>query len=60
MIFVPLYSDKTNSCPDAAFNVTVGALILKAFAGLTDDEILEECECDFCYQYALYTTSFDV
>ncbi len=60
MIFAPLYSDKTNSRPNAPINVIVGALILKEFTGLTDDEILEECECDFRYQYALHTTSFDV
>lgn len=60
MIFAPLYSDKTNSRPNAPVNVIVGALILKEFTGLTDDEILEECECDFRYQYALHTTSFDV
>lgn len=60
MIFAPLYSDKANSRPNAPINVIVGALILKEFIGLTDDEILEECECDFRYQYALHTTSFDV
>ncbi len=40
-------------------NVIVGALILKELNGLTDDEILEECEFDFRYQYALHTTSFE-
>lgn len=60
MIFAPLYSDKSNSRPNTPVNVIVGALILKEFTGLTDDEILEECECDFRYQYALHTTSFDV
>ena len=59
MIFAPLYSEKTNSRPNAPINVIVGALILKEFNGLTDDEILEECECDFRYQYALHTTSYD-
>ena len=59
MIFAPLYSDKANSRPNAPVNVIVGALILKEFNGLTDDEILEECECDFRYQYALHTTSYD-
>lgn len=47
MIFAPLYSDKANSRPNAPVNVIVGALILK------------ECECDFRYQYALHTTSYD-
>lgn len=59
MIFAPLYSEKTNSRPNAPINVIIGALILKEFNGLTDDEILEECECDFRYQYALHTTSFE-
>lgn len=59
MIFAPLYSEKTNSRPNAPINVIVGALILKEFNGLSDDEILEECECDFRYQYALHTTSFE-
>ena len=59
MIFAPLYSDKANSRPNAPVNVIVGALILKEFNGLSDDEILEECECDFRYQYALHTTSYD-
>lgn len=59
MIFAPLYSDKRNSRPNAPINVIVGALILKELNGLTDDEILEECEFDFRYQYALHTTSFE-
>ena len=58
MIFAPLYSDKRNSRPNAPVNVIVGALILKEFNGLNDDEIIEECEFDFRYQYALHTTSF--
>lgn len=59
MIFAPLYSDKRNSRPNAPVNVIVGALILKELNGLTDDEIIEECEFDFRYQYALHTTSFE-
>lgn len=59
MIFAPLYSQKTNSRPNAPVNVIVGALILKEFNGLSDEEMLEECECDFRYQYALHTTSFE-
>lgn len=58
MIFAPLYSEKRNSRPNAPVNVIVGALILKELKGLTDDELLEECEFDFRYQYALHTTSF--
>ena len=59
MIFAPLYSQNSNSRPNAPINVIVGCLILKELNGLTDDEILEECECDFRYQYALHTTSFE-
>lgn len=59
MIFAPLYSDKRNSRPNAPVNVIVGALILKEINGLTDDEIIEECEFDFRYQYALHTTSYE-
>ncbi|MBQ9306273.1 transposase [Butyrivibrio sp.] len=59
MIFAPLYSQNSNSRPNAPINVIVGCLILKELNGLTDDELLEECECDFRYQYALHTTSYD-
>ena len=45
-IFSPLYSEKTNSRPNAPINVVVGALILKDFTNLTDE-------------YALHTTSFE-
>ena len=58
-IFAPLYSEKTNSRPNAPINVVVGALILKDFTNLTDEEITESCEFDFRYQYALHTTSFE-
>ena len=58
-IFAPLYSEKTNSRPNAPINVVVGALILKDFTALTDSEITEACEFDFRYQYALHTTSFE-
>ena len=57
-MFAPLYSEKTNSRPNAPINVIVGALILKDFTGLTDDEMLEAVEFDYRYQYALHTTSF--
>ena len=40
-------------------NVVIGALILKDFTNLTDEEITEACEFDFRYQYALHTTSFE-
>ncbi|WP_242622807.1 transposase [Lachnoclostridium sp. Marseille-P6806] len=58
-IFVPLFSEKKNSRPNAPVNVIVGALILKDFTGQTDDEMLESIEFDFRYQYALHTTSFE-
>ena len=58
-IFAPLYSEKTNSRPNAPINVVVGALILKDFSGFNDEEITEACEFDFRYQYALHTTSFE-
>ena len=37
----------------------VGALMLKEFNGLTDEEITASCCFDFRYQYALHTTSFE-
>ena len=53
-----MYSEKTNSRPNASINVVLGPLILKDFKDLTDEEITEFCEFDFRYQYALYITSF--
>lgn len=58
-IFAPLYSEKTNSRPNAPVNVIVGALILKEFNGLSEDDLLETCEFDYRFQYALHTTSFE-
>jgi len=58
-IFAPLYSEKTNSRPNAPVNVLVGALILKDLNGLTDDELEASCLFDFRYQYALHTASFE-
>lgn len=58
-IFAPLYSEKSNSRPNAPINVLVGALILKEFLDLTDEELIAACEFDFRFQYALHTTSFD-
>lgn len=57
-IFAPLFSEKKNSRPNAPINVIVGAMILKDLNGFTEEELLEECEFDFRYQYALHTTSF--
>ena len=58
MVFAPLYSEKANSRPNAPINVIVGALILKELTGMTDDEIVDACEFDLRFQYALHTTSF--
>ena len=58
-IFIPLYSQNSNSRPNAPVNVLVGALMLKEFNGLTDEEITASCCFDFRYQYALHTTSFE-
>jgi hypothetical protein len=59
MMFAPLYSEKTNSRPNSPINVIFGALILKDFMCLTEDEFVETMEFDFRYQYALHTTSFE-
>lgn len=55
--FSVLYSNKA-SRPNTPVNVVVGALILKEFLGITDDEIVEGLMFDIRYQYALHTTSF--
>jgi hypothetical protein len=56
--FAPLYSEKA-SRPNTPVNVIVGALILKEFLGVTDEEMVESLMFDIRYQYALHTTSFD-
>ena len=53
-----LYSDKA-SRPNCPVNVQIGALILKEYTGLSDDEILESILFDVRFQYALYTTSYE-
>ena len=58
-IFAPLFSENTNSRPNAPINVIVGALILKELTGMTDDEIVESMEFDFRFQFALHTISFE-
>ena len=55
--FSVLYSNKA-SRPNTPVNVIIGALILKEFLGVTDDEIVEGLMFDIRYQYALHTTSF--
>jgi hypothetical protein len=52
-----LYSDKA-SRPNTPVNVLIGALILKEFSNLTDDELVESLMFDIRFQYALHTTSF--
>ena len=59
-IFAPLFSASTNSRPNAPINVIVGALILKELTGMSDDEVMDACELDLRFQYALHTTSFEV
>lgn len=58
-VFMPLYSEKSNSRPNAPINVIVGALIIKELTRMTDDEIIDECVFDFRFQYALHTTSYE-
>ena len=59
MIFAPLFSQNTNSRPNAPINVLVGALILKELNGLTDEELVLNCNLNLMYQYALHTMSFE-
>lgn len=55
--YAVLYSEK-DSRPNTPVNVQIGALILKEFTGLSDDDILTALMFDIRYQYALHTTSF--
>lgn len=56
--FAVLYSSK-DSRPNSPVNVNLGALIIKEFTGLSDDELLTSMMFDIRFQYALHTTSFD-
>lgn len=58
-VFACLYSPNANSRPNAPINVLVGALILKEYTGLTDEELVDSCLLDYRYSYALHITSFD-
>lgn len=49
---------KKDSRPNTPVNVQVGALIIKEFTGLSDEEMLESLMFDIRFQYALHTTSF--
>ncbi|MCD8312749.1 MAG: transposase [Bacteroidales bacterium] len=53
-----LYSDKF-SRPNTPVNVQVGALILKAYLQRSDDQFLEDLNCDIRLQYALHLTNWD-
>lgn len=55
--FSVLYSDSV-SRPNTPVNVIIGALILKEWLGLTDEEIVESLMFDIRFQVALHTTSF--
>lgn len=55
--YAVLYSEK-DSRPNTPVNIQVGALILKEFTGLSDDEMLQALMFDIRFQYALHTTSF--
>ncbi|MCD8175368.1 MAG: transposase, partial [Phascolarctobacterium sp.] len=55
--YAVLYSKK-DSRPNTPVNVQIGALILKEFLGLSDDEVLASMLFDIRFQYALHTTSF--
>ena len=57
--FSVLYSSDPASRPNTPVNFTVGALMLKEYNQLTDDELMDSILCDVRYQYALHTTSYD-
>ena len=57
--FAVLYSDNKASRPITPVNVVVGALMLKEYSNLSDDELVDSILCDVRYQYALHTTSYD-
>ena len=45
--------------PNTPVNVCIGALIIKEFFAISDDEVVENLMLDSRYQYALHTTSFE-
>ncbi len=55
--YAVLYSKK-NSRPNTPVNIQVGALLIKEFTNLSDDEILTALMFDIRFQYALHTTSY--
>ena len=50
-----LYSS-AHSRPNTPVNVQLGALLIKEFTGLSDDEIVSALMFDIRFQYALHTT----
>ena len=57
--FSVLYSSGKNSRPNTPINFIIGALILKEFTGLSDDQLIESICCDVRFQYALHSTSYE-
>lgn len=55
--YAVLYSEK-DSRPNTPVNIQVGALIIKEFMGMSDEEMLAALMFDIRFQYALHTTSF--
>lgn len=55
--FAVLYSDNQASRPATPVNIVVGALTIKEFTGLSDEELFASICCDVRFQYALHTTS---
>ena len=55
--YAVLYSGK-DSRPNTPVNIQIGALIIKEFMGLSDDELLAALMFDIRFQYALHTTSY--
>ena len=47
-----------NGRPNTPVNVIIGSLILREFANLTDEELVESIILDSRYQYALHLTSY--
>ena len=57
--FSVLYSSNPASRPNTPVNVIVGALILRSWMQMTDDEIFESLLFDTRFRYALHTTSYE-
>lgn len=55
--YAVLYSDQA-SRPNTPVNVQIGALLIKEFTNLSDEDILTALMFDIRFQYALHTTSF--